>query len=290
MSWILLAFTAAILEGLASVYEKKTLFKEHAMQFSAVLAIFTALITLPVLLKPDFSHIGPLPAALIVAGSILASLGFLFATKGVRHTEISVSSPLFMLSPGITALLAFLLLGESLKPLQIFGILLLVAGGYVLEMKRGQSIRSNLKEITGAKYIHYIFIALLIFGTTAIFDRLVLGYYRLDPKTYLALIQICIAINFIIMMQIFHGGLKDIWSGIRSYGLSVLVIALMAVAYRFAQSTATSMAYVGLVISIKRTSSFFSTLIGGEMFKEENLGQKAAACLVMLLGLIMLVI
>jgi drug/metabolite transporter (DMT)-like permease len=37
--------------------------------------------------------------------------------KSVRHTDISIASPLFALSPAVTALIGFILLKETLSKL-----------------------------------------------------------------------------------------------------------------------------------------------------------------------------
>ena len=58
--------------------------------------------------------------------SILGAIAFLLVAKSVRHMEISDHSPLMVVSPVITATLAFFFLGESLTPPQVIGIFLLI--------------------------------------------------------------------------------------------------------------------------------------------------------------------
>jgi len=43
-------------------------------------------------------------------------------------------------------------------------------------------------------------------------------------------------------------------------------------------------AMISLVISIKRLSTFVTTLVGGEIYKEKNLFFKSIICLIMVIG------
>jgi len=53
---------------------------------------------------------------------------------------------------------------------------------------------------------------------------------------------------------------------------------------------ALSLTLVSLVLPIKRISTLFDTIIGGELFKEKHLLHKGLACLIMLLGIYLIVI
>jgi hypothetical protein len=54
MTWIIYSLTAMALVATAMILEKKSLIKEHAMQFSAVLAIVNMFIGLIFLISADY--------------------------------------------------------------------------------------------------------------------------------------------------------------------------------------------------------------------------------------------
>ena len=58
----------------------------------------------------------------------------------LKNLEISNALPLLALTPGFVAVFAFLILGESLKTLEVVGLLFLIFGTFILESK-------NLKNI-----------------------------------------------------------------------------------------------------------------------------------------------
>ena len=96
MTWYWFAIGSAVLLAVATLLEKKILFKEHAMEFSAVLAFFNALISLPLLLLADFSNISLQVLGAIYIASLLGTASFYLVAKVNRHMEVSESSPLLV--------------------------------------------------------------------------------------------------------------------------------------------------------------------------------------------------
>jgi uncharacterized membrane protein len=68
------------------------------------------------------------------------------------------------------------------------------------------------------------------------------------------------------------------------------LIALLTTLYRLAQAHATALAAVGLVVAVKRSSALFTTVIGGELFREHDLIRKSVACLIMIVGVYLLAV
>lgn len=283
MEWYIFAFSCAILTALSSIVEKKTLIKEHAMEFSSVLAIFNFILSVPLIKYADFSKIYSVKMLLILYFvSLIGSIAFLFVAKSIRHMDISIVSPLLNFNPAVVAILAFVFLGERLSFAQVFGIVLLMLGAYFLESNHGTKFVQNLKDIASSKYVHYIFLASLFYGVSSIMDKYLLGF--ITPVTYIIAVQFFIAVNFTIMIHLFHNGFSGIKNGIRSAGKYIFLVAIITTSYRLLQAQAVSMAYISLVIPIKKTSTFFSTLIGGTIFHEKDILKKAIACIIMLAG------
>ncbi len=291
MEWYIFAFACAFIASLAAITEKRTLIKEHAMEFSTVLAIFNCLLSIPLLVFADFSifYSSIDLLVLIYCASLLGSVAFLLIAKSMRHMDISIVSPLLNFNPAVVAVLAFVLLGEKLTLIQIMGIVILMAGAYLLESNNGKNnFAKTIKEFTTSKYIHYIIISVFLYGLSSIIDKYSLGF--ITPVTYLATLQFFIAINFIIMIHLFHNGIYGIKNGIMKAGKWIFIVAVFTVSYRLLQLQAVSMVYVSLVIPIKKLGTLFSTIIGGEIFHEKDILKKAIACLVMLLGVYLIVI
>jgi uncharacterized membrane protein len=286
MEWYFFAITTAVLVSIYTLVEKKTLLKEHAMEFSAVLAIFNFLVSL--VLVPFIEIDFPLKLlALMYLASLMGSIGFLHIAKAIRHMNISLVAPLTTFSPAFVVVLAYFILGERITYMQIFGVALLIIGSFLLESKNHGTMKIFTKTFK-SNYFYYMFFALTLYGFCAIIDKFVLK--TIPPTTYLPIINFFLAINFIIMITIFHDGFKGIKHGIKRAGKWIFLVSILISLSRLSQYQAFSMTYASLVIPIKRMSAFFATLIGGKIFHEKNLAKRALACIIMLCGAFLVIL
>ena len=283
MEWYIFAGLCAILGGISSIVEKKTLRKQHAMEFSTVLAIFNCIIVLPLILNADFSQMTTKYYLIAFGVSCVGSVAFLLVAKSLRHMDISQASPLLNFGPVFVAILAFFMLGEKITAVQISGILLLILGSYILEIDHGfQSILDPIRKMFTSRHTIYIFVALILYAFSSMGDKIILT--AVSPITYIIVVQFFLAVNFLVMITLFHDGLAGIKRGIQNAGHWILVVAILTTSYRLFQAQAISMAFVSLVIPIKRTSTLISTVIGGELFHEDGILKKAISCIITLLG------
>jgi drug/metabolite transporter (DMT)-like permease len=296
VTWLIFAFLAAIFVSAASIVEKKTLLRQHAMEFSTTLSILAAIITLPFLFSPVTSQLSLKIIVLIYLASLTGAIAFLLSAKAMRHAAISITSPFFVFAPLFTAIMAAALLGEMITLMQGAGILILIIGAYFLESHIHENIIEPFKHFFKIKYIRYIFLALILYALASVLDKKIVGSpvdhgLGVPVLVYLALVQFFQAINFIVMMIIFHDGFKGISNGFRNNWKWVLVVAFLFIGSRLTYQYAIALpgVLVSLVIPIKRLSSLFSTIIGGQLFHEEHVLRKALACMVMIIGAILIV-
>jgi drug/metabolite transporter (DMT)-like permease len=286
--WVIYALIAAAFTSLAQLTEKKVLIKEHAMEFSTVLAIAVLILSIPLFFLIDYSKLQLLPIILIFFIAIPAAIAFFLIARSIRHMKISDSIPLFSIGPGITALLAFIFLGEALTRTQTLGIMLLIFGAYVLETKKEFNLLDPFKTFKKSKYIHFILIALILYSITGIFDRIILFRLDMQPIAFVAFANLFLALNLIIMLYFFHDGLKGIKHGFNSAGKWIFLMAIFVIGYRLAQSEAVKIANIGLVVTTKRISLLFTILIGRELFHEGKRLRKIIASVIMVAGAILI--
>jgi drug/metabolite transporter (DMT)-like permease len=181
------------------------------------------------------------------------------------------------------------LLGESLSSIQIYGMILLLIGTYILEMKPKQALLDPVKIFSNSKFHHYIGFAILLFTASSILDKLLLGKYKLPPITFMAFQQLFFAlIFFVIFLFSAKKEIKNITIINRKLLLWILLIAVLTTGYRYTQIEAIKIAPVALVLSVKRISVFISATAGGKIFKETSLTTKIIAALIMVIGAIMI--
>jgi len=290
MPWYFFALASALLLTTLSLVEKRLLFRVHSMDYSAAVAFVNALCSLPLLFFVDLSKVDPYPVAFLAFATALSVPAFLLTTKGVRHLEISTAEPFMALGPGISALLAFIVLHEKLALHQTLGIVFAIAGMYVLETKPHISIFESFRLMFRSRYIKYILYALLIYGVTSLVDRVILNRYDMDPIAYIIFAQIFIAFHFFIVSLMVGDGSAAIVRGISKARWLILLTAVLMTLSRIMQATAIKMAPLGLALTVKRTSVLFITVIGGELFHEKNLLRKTIAALIIVAGSLLIVL
>ena len=288
MEWFIFALGAAVLTSLVSVLEKKLLFKEHATEYSATVALVNFLVTLPFFYFVDFK-LTPFLWLLMFLGAFFASLGFLFVAKAVRHMELSTVSPMLNFSPLFTAILATLALGERISWVNVVGILILILGAYILEIDfNSHGLLSPFKNFLKSRHMYYIFFALGSYSLSAVIGKIILNYTT--PLTLIFIQQGIVFLIFLLILQVKYDGIRGIKHGIKTVGKWLIVIGILTVSYRFLQATAISMTFVSLVIPIKRLSTLFSTILGGKLFNEHGLYHKVIACIIMIAGASMIIL
>jgi uncharacterized membrane protein len=208
--------------------------------------------------------------------------------KALKNLEISGALPLMVLTPGLVAIFGIIFIGDYLNAYQSSGIVLLMAGTYLLEMKPKQSIFEPFKVFNKSQYYHYIGFALLLQSVSSVLDKLLLGKYKMPPVTFMAFQQLFYLIIITVWVLAQNKKLKISWKPTGDVIYWIILIAVLTIGYRYSQILAVKKAPVAAVLSIKRISVFMATLAGGRLFKESNLFQKAVATFLMVLGAILI--
>jgi len=298
IAWQILVGGVIVTSTISTILSKKTLFKEHAMEFSGTLAVLIGVISLFLIPFLDFNFPRNYWPILYII-SIFSTIGFLLIAKSTRHLPVSSSSPLFAFAPVITAILAWFFLKEYLTWVHITGLSLVFVGSYFLEIKPKKSFSremfSPLKEMFESKYIHFVFLALVLYGASDIIQRFMVNasnVIHMNVPTFFFITHIFMAINFLVLLIIYHDGFAGIKHGLKSSGKLIMLVALIGFIGRILTVYAVSnpLGQVALVTALKRSSIVLSTFFGGELFKEKHLKQKTLASLLMVMGAIMLAI
>lgn len=286
----ILILAVAILTGVTSLFTKKSLISLHAAQYNAgrsVIDFVILLILAPFLMKwPGWTAIG------LTAGiSLLALIGGTLTTKSIRHKNMTEIFPLFNLSPAILVVLAFIFLGERIATIQYVGIAAIMIGAYFLQADKKDFLKpfKSLKN----KYVIFVIITLFIYSVTATIEKYSLGPvsegFIIEPIVYLWWIRLFLSIYYFLYDAIVYDMrelkvvLSKNWKQLGSIaGVGWVSLGLLYSAFPLLP--------VSILIPIKRSSTLFSTILGGKFFKEGHYAQRIIACAVMLTGVILMIV
>lgn len=305
MTWITLACIAALFKSLATISEKELLTKESTTEYISGISFIIAICSLPLLYFITDVHVPAGSLWFIYGLSILSVINALAIAYVVQKLDISESSALFATTPIIVALMGTLFINELLTTSQIAGIILSSFGLFILEFKhrnkQGHDI--NEKEFPNNGVTHsrkklytVLIIGLIVFGVTTIGDRYVIYYRGIDPILYLLIIQVFISLNMF-AFDIIRNAFKDPSERKnmlmdpklltqKSFWANVVFI----ISHRVTHMFATGLVAAGLLNAVKQISAVITTVFGGRLFKEKELVRRTIACLVILLGVVLVIL
>lgn len=289
MNWFLLAFAAALLTAGHTMLEKKAVSEGRTLEVSWILALVNAIFSIPFFWFADFSGITLPVVGYIFIASVFGASALFLATKSLKHTEVSESSPFFALSPLVAATLAFLFLHEKITGSHFIGFILMVGGIFFLELKNFRLL-SGIFAKGREKYVLYTLTAVLLFGVSSLFDRIILSIYEIDTLAFLVLIHMFLAIHFSVIFLLQPISKKELVSSLRENWYLIILLGIITYLQRYFYASAIQVAMsLGMVAAVKRLSSLFTVIIGGSLFHEHDVVRKTIATMIILFGLVLLV-
>jgi len=289
MTWLSLALLSAFLSAAAAVTQKKILFKIDALIFSFLLSTVIMVMSLGVPFIVDITAVSGITLMVLILKSGINAFAFVLVMMMLERADISGTLPLLALTPGIAAILAFVMIGETITPLEILGIVLMIGGVLILERRP-----TGLGNIKAQRYI---WTALFLFAVSAVLDKVLVSGYKTSAFVVLFYQHAVFLVVYTILIFSRKNPLGQRRISLRrfmtgEYTTVLLLISLVAVftiGYRLTQLDAVKTGNVAMVLAVKRTSVFYASLIGGKMFSEKHLTVRlAGAAIIIAAGFIIL--
>lgn len=284
MAWFIFGLTSTVFIGTHLVASKKILVFEDALKFLTVLATAQFVILFPIIPLIEIPDLEPF--LMIIFQSIILTSGLLLQFNVLRKLPISTVAPLNNLMPLFLFSYAFFILGETLDQFQIVGLVILVAGAYLVEFSV-KDFLTPLKKMLTSKMEQYLIIAVMVLAGVAMMDKLILSY-QVSVLSLLFFSQLFLA-GFSLLALFFIEGKEGVKKAYQTKGLWVLFTALLKTIGNLAYLKAVSLTYVSLVMPLRQLSSFFAALVGGKIFKEKFILRKSIACIIMILGILLII-
>lgn len=285
----LFALLSALTIAGASLTSKKALDKEHSLGFALVAHMAGFLLLVPLIAFIDLS-VATVTFGWIYLASWFGAIGFLMITKAMRHLEVSIVVPLLNLSVILLILIAWAWLGERPDLPQTAGILLIAAGGYLLETNHhGMDLWRPFRLLRSSPHFHHLAFGIVLYALSGATDKYVLR--TVPPLTYLFYIYLLLTFNYVLLVFVLRpdGGFRAIIREARSAGSLTFAFVLLRLLSNAFYMYAVSMVFVAVANAIKRTSALVTVLLSGRMFHERHIAWKIGVCSLMLAGVFLAV-
>jgi transporter family protein len=297
--WIYLGLISAVFLGLYDVSKK------HAVTRNAVLPVlFFTTLTGALAAAPCFVLTALSPGLtarlnLAVDGLSAAEHGFVFLKAvivstawclsflGLKHLPISIAAPIAASGPIWTFAGALILFAEKPDLLQWAGVAVSFAGYYFFQ---------TVSQKEGIIFHKNRWVLLMIFGTvvnagSALYDKFLIQSIHISPMAVQAWFMIYMVPVFGLEMMAFRQLKKGHISRL-SWRTSIILAGLSLFAADFIYFRA--LKYPGALIAIltvlRRSSVVLSFALGGKLFREVRLGEKALALAGILTGIVLILL
>ncbi|MGC4035977.1 MAG: DMT family transporter [Chitinophagaceae bacterium] len=274
---LLLVLTAAVLHATWNLLAKKT---QGKIPFIWLQYVASNILYLPFLIfqvrqgKIDYSL---MLLWFSLSSSLLHLAYFIVLQKGYRSADLSVVYPLARGSgPVISFIAAILFLHEQLKLTSVLGLLLIIAGVFVIT---GLSFKkeNNSKIMTGITYgvLTGLFIALYTLN-----DTIAVKHYGVSPLTLTLatnLFGVLLLLPFVLPQK------EEIKREIKTHKWIITIVALLSPAAYILVLEAVKHAPLTVVAPARETSILLGVFMGSKVFNEED-GRRRLIASVLILG------
>lgn len=283
--WFLLAFSSAIFDSLKDFFSKKSFVHADEYVIGWAMRCFSIPLLLIVLWWLPSPHLeNRFWPALIVSGSlnVIATVCYV---KAIKHSDLSKVAPMATFSPLFLLLFSPLIVGEFPPLLGLTGVLFIVGGSYLLNIKeRHGGYLMPFKALVRERGPKYMLLTAFLWSITASFDKI--GVQSSSPVVWVTGVTIFLSVG--LSFFLWHKS-SAISIQMRKGVYTLIGLAVMNVLANVAKMTALSLTLVVYVSAINRLGVLISVFYGHYFFKEVGVKERLAGAFVMVLGSILIV-
>lgn len=204
--------------------------------------------------------------------------------KAIKLSPLSLTIPFLAVSPVFIILIAFILLGELPDRSGLLGILLIVIGAYMLNIKTTkEDLLGPIKAIRREKGSIFMIIVALLYSVTATLGKVAVQHS--GPIFFGVFYPFLLTL----LLSVILWG-KALLPAVLSRPKTFLAIGVFTAIMILTHFKAISMTDVAYMISVKRASLVFSVLYGRVLFGEENIRERLAGSMLMIAGMVSITI
>lgn len=223
--------------------------------------------------------------ALLVDGA-LNVLATILQLRAIKKSDLSLTIPLLAFTPLFLLIMSPLILGQFPTLLGVIGVILIVIGSYVLNIKKRDSgYLAPFKAMLEQRGPRLMLYAAFLLSITSSIDKI--GVLNSSPLFWAVSVHSFTTITLapVIIRELNHH-LKLTNPDIRLL-FAVGFFSALAIVTQYIAITTLLVPYV---IAIKRTSTIMSVLFGYLIFKEKGIKGRLLGAAIMVMGVIFITI
>lgn len=282
MTWVTLGILTAFFEAVKDVFGKQNLQKSNEYVVAWSLSFFSVIFLLPWVLYTGIPALNTqFWLALLTGGSINAVTAILYM-KAIKLSDLSLTLPLVALTPLFMLVTSPLIVGEYPNFFDYIGILLIVAGSYLLNIKeKSKGYLAPFKALLDQPGPKLMLIVAFLWSIASNCDKI--GVTNSYPIFWV--FSLFGTMSVLLLPVLLHKT--------PNLGRQILKQLPMLAAMGFINATgvifqmqALTLTFVVRVIALKRTSVLMGVLFGHFIFKEKDIQERLLGAGIMILGVL----
>lgn len=213
-------------------------------------------------------------------------IAFFLYMRAIQVSPLSLSIPFLAFTPVFLILTGRVILGEQLNLKGIAGIIFVVLGSYVLNLREVRNgFWGPFNAIKREKGSWLMLIVAFLYALTAAAGKKAIqhsGAIFFGPFYFLVL-GLLVSGGLLVSKQVTVRSLKKVFYP--GLGIGVLMVIMV-----LSHMIAISRVPAAYMIATKRTSILFSVFYGAFLFKEENIKERFWGAVLMLVGVVVIAV
>jgi drug/metabolite transporter (DMT)-like permease len=278
--WLILGILTAFFEAVKDVFSKQNLKKSDEYVVAWSLSFFSVIFLAPWVLYTGIPTLNTQFAIALLIGSSINAVTSVLYIKAIKVSDLSLTVPLVALTPLFMLLTSPLIVGEYPKFFDYIGILLIVAGSYLLNIKqKSQGYLAPFKALLKEPGPKFMLIVAFLWSITSNFDKI--GVQNSSPIFWL--FSLFGTMSILLLPILLHKTPNPSRKILNQLPMLAAMGFFNAVGV-LCQMQALTLTLVVQVIAIKRTSVLMGVLFGHFIFKEKDIQQRLLGATIIILG------
>lgn len=286
--WFYYSLIHSFLTAISIVVSKRLLKNIGSTALIWVIQLFSLPLIIMVVLKEGIPSFNLFFLVSVIGSVVLYSLSKVLNFRAIRMSDLSKIYPLVSFGPIFTAILAsFPPLSEKITLVALVGILITIAGSYVLNVETArEGLLKPFKLLFTHKASFLMIVYSLIISVVVVFDKLAINNTFPKSSSFALLSEnMFIVIGLIPILYIRD---KHFLKGIIFNKKLLILLGLLTAVKDILGFSAVGQGNIGLVTAVNQTETFWVLLLSYLFFLDKPKTGTIIASVIMILGVVLI--
>ncbi|HYD35762.1 MAG TPA: DMT family transporter [Vitreimonas sp.] len=284
--WFVLGLFSAFFDASRNVLAKHNTKSFNSLVVTWAWVFYSLIILVPVMFVHGIPQLDAVFWLAFSARIVLDFISLLLYVEALRRSDLSLTLPMLSFTPLVLLVSGLIINQEFPSQLGLAGVILIVLGMYILHFKRQEPLWQPLLCMTRDTGTFCMFGAAVLWGITGSLHKLAIAHS--NPYFYTGLGAVVLAAVFTPLA--FGADRQQFKQSLTSrYMKQLLPVGILDGLSVLSQMVGQSLSVAVLLISVKRTSIIFSSVMGWYFF-QENIKHRLVPICMMVAGVILIAV